>query len=409
MSGFVDISQETTPATPAVGVVTPFVEQTSSRIAAIDETGTKTYLMQRTARNFIMNAALMYWQRSTAATPATYMTVSNTTGRTYIADGVGVTNQNASASMKRVDTISAAESGLQARYYAQIRKDTNAGKVVLSLPLIGDKSFPLRGKFVRVRVLMRSISGSGFNTMRLGLLALSSSGTVDSIPATFVSAFGATSTDPTWGTNLSALTPTVVDTVATGGGTQSVVGTGVNCTLSGAWQRFSAVFQVPAGTKNLIMVIWSDGQGSINDEFAFAEPMLTEGQEVRDYIPADPMADLEECWQQYFKTFALDSPPVQNAGADSGEFQWTNTVTTTGTNRSPSFRYPVQMRATPTQTFFNPSAANATIRDETAGGDTGSNAVVGNAATGFRLTYTGNAGGAVGGLAGVHFTAEAGL
>jgi hypothetical protein len=391
---------ESAPSTPSSGV-TEWVEQNTLRPASKDSAGVTTYMMQRIVQNMAINGAFAWWQRQASGT---YTTYSNTSGRAIWADRFGITNENASVQTKRVDSVASAESGLNARYYASIKKTTSNGKIVVSHVLSADTSFPLRSRYVRVSARLRTLTGTSAQTMRIGLLALSSSGTADTMPATFVSSFGATSTDPTWGTNLSAIVPTSAEA---NGGTCVISGSGLTCTLTGAWQRFGGSFLIPVGTQNLVVVIFTDGQVTATDEYGLAEVQVTEGQEVRDWITDDQTSDLLRCQRYYFKTFLDGTAPAQSVGADTGEWTWTNGIAGAGANHSPAFRYAVPMRSTPTLTFYNPSAANALIRDETAGGDSSANTTSSSNANGFRLNYTGNAGGIVGGVSGVHFTADA--
>jgi hypothetical protein len=68
------------------------------------------------------------------------------------------------------------------------------------------------------------------------------------------------------------------------------------------------------------------------------------------------------------------------------------------------------MRASPTVTTFNPSAANAQVRWESgATGDTTATATANLNTETVDITATGNAGAAVGDALGVHLTVDAGI
>lgn len=117
---------------------------------------------------------------------------------------------------------------------------------------------------------------------------------------------------------------------------------------------------------------------------------------------------LDDCQQYYWKTFPTATAPVQNAGVDTGYLQWM-AVKTTGSNII-SFHFPVEMRAVPLLTLFNPVALNNDIRDFTAGGGTDvPNNAVGNLTTkSFSLDATPPGGtGAVGDIFGVHVVGNA--
>lgn len=398
-TGYLTVNAETAPSTPGAAQARPYLELTTLRPAILNGRGETIYQCDRQPPSLLTNGGLVNWQAHTANAFAA-ATYSSTGGRAHFADFFTITNENASVQASRIDTIAAAEAGLPARYYARIKKITNAGKIEIATVLPGDLAFSLRGQIVRVTWYLRTVTGSSAVTMRLGLLALSSSGTVDTMPATFVSAHGATSVDPTWGTNLAAITPLTGfnSTAATGGAT---------CTLSAGWTAFSATFLVPAGTQNLVGVIWSDGQIAINDEFGFGGVMLTLGAELAEYVPKDPVQDFEGCQRQYQTTFLPGTAPVQAAGVNTGEWTWTNGFAAALGNHSPQYRYPVPMRASPTLTTFNPASASAEVRDETAAADCTAKAVASATAAGFRVDYTGAAGSVVGGVAGLHFTADA--
>jgi hypothetical protein len=114
---------------------------------------------------------------------------------------------------------------------------------------------------------------------------------------------------------------------------------------------------------------------------------------------------LLRCKRHFWKTFLYGTAPVTNAGVGTGELQAAAGKTTLG-GIFP--RNPVSMRATPSVITFNPAAANAAIRDETAPGDTTGTAVANATTEGFQVTATGGIG-AAGNTLGVHLTADAGI
>lgn len=113
---------------------------------------------------------------------------------------------------------------------------------------------------------------------------------------------------------------------------------------------------------------------------------------------------------RYFKTFSPGTAPATNAGANTGEFQFPATVAGAGTQISPRLVFPNQMDVgNGTVTYFNPSAANAVCRDETAAGDGGAVTTANQNANGINITCAGNAGTAAGNLMGVHVTVDSNL
>jgi len=394
------LAKTTVPNTPTANLADIYYDTSDLRMKYVDEFGGIYALSQADwGENLLINGGFELAQRQA---PGTLTTYSNTTGRTYGADRWGMTNENASIQYQRIDSNAATETNLNARMYGKFKKLTSAGKMIISQVIEGTNCAPLRGRTVRFQCKMRySVAAS--MTVRLGIVYLTSAGTIDTMPATFVSAFGAVGTDPTWGTNLTAIAPTLLD-----GGT--LVGSGMNCVLTANWVRYSATFTIPSTAKNVIAVIWTNGQPAANDELNIAEIGLYDGNETMDWTPRPIWQIIQSCQRYYCKTFAIDTAPVQNAGINTGEFKFTAGIIAAGAERSPSFRYPVTMRATPvTLTAYNPAVANAQVRDETASTDCTAQAFVGANDSSLGVTCTGSATTIVGGLLGVHISLDAEL
>lgn len=115
---------------------------------------------------------------------------------------------------------------------------------------------------------------------------------------------------------------------------------------------------------------------------------------------------LANCQRYFQKSFAYGTAPAQNVGSDTGEFIYIAHAAGAVAQRSPTFPYPVVMRAAPTLTTYNPNAANAQVRDRTAAADCSATATA-SYDRGFRAAATGAAGTAVGNLLCVHWTATA--
>lgn len=387
------------PATPAAGKTRDYTDSADKRRKYIDENGVISIMTNWDWKeNLLINGDFTLAQRQAAATLTTY---SNTTGRTYAADRWGITNENASVQYQRVDSISATETNLNARYYGRFKKITSAGKIVVSQVLEGTNSSPLRGRTVRFQAKMR-FSVAGSMTVRLGLIYLTSSGTTDTIPATFVSAFGAASTDPTWGTNLTALAPVTVD-----GG--SISGNGMTCVLTSSWVRYSATFSIPSSAKNVLAVIWTNGQPAANDELNITEAGLYDGAEIMDWTPRLFPQELGLCQRYYVKTFPWDTAPVQNGGTGGAITGILGKAGATALAALLTWRFPVNMRGTPaTNTSYNPSAANAQIRQTTGtAADLTATALSAANETAINCSGTGAGTGAVGDGVAVHISCDA--
>jgi hypothetical protein len=190
--------------------------------------------------NYVRNAGFWFAQRQAPGTATTY---SNTSGRAISADGWGITNENASAQYARTDTQNAPQTGLQGRFYGSFTKISSTGKLVASQVIEGTDTNALRGRTVRVQCRMKGIVAA-MQTVRLGLVQLNSFGTIDALPATFISAFGANGTDPTLGTNLAYILPK--DSNADNA---TISGNAASCAVTTAWQRYGALFDVPSNAR----------------------------------------------------------------------------------------------------------------------------------------------------------------
>lgn len=352
-----------TPSTPAANFSTLYVDTVDMRRKEIDDKGTKNVLTPMGWRdnNIIINGEFDYAQRQV---PGTLTTYSNTTGRTYAADRWGMTNENASIQFQRIDTSSATEVNLNARFYGKYKKITGVGKMFISQVIESGNIMHLRGRTVRVQAKLRCSVASAMN-VRLGLIQLANAGTIDAIPATFLSAFGAVGTDPTPGTNLAYIAPNASPT----GDGGTINGNALDCALTVNWVRFSATFTVPSNCKNLVMGIWTNGQPAVNDELNISEVGIYEGHEIRDWFPRIQGDQFARCQRYYQKTFAPDTTPAQNGGVSGalrGQVAIAGAVATSSTIQ---WRFVIPMFKTPTLTFYNPSAANAFLRNIGAGTD----------------------------------------
>lgn len=386
------------PEAPASGYMREFADSTALQMKAIDPNGVVSTLAQVIKPNLLANGGFDLAQRQT---PATLTTYSDTSGRTYTADRWSITNENASVQYARVDIATSPETGVSARYQGRFKKITNAGKMVIAQVVEDTDSIACRSKTLRLQVRMKYAVASSM-TVRIGLLYLTSAGTLDSLPATFVSAFGAAGVDPTWGTNLTALTPATVDNA-------TISGAGATCVLTSIWARYGATFNVPATAKNLVAVVWTNGQPAANDELYLTEASLTIGAEIVDWAPDPVQVNLARCQRYYQKTFAVDTAPASAVGVNSGEFKFNATLAAAVAGRSPSYPFRVTMRTTPSVATYNPAAAGVEIRDETAAADCTVTTAVSGSDGSIAFTFTGNAGTTVGGLLGVHLAANAEL
>lgn len=391
-----------TPSTPASGKIALYADGNDKRLHIIDDAGIISAVSQSPVkRNLLINGGFAFAQRQV---PTTLTTYSNTTGRAYSADRWGGTNENASFQFQDVDAIAAPETNLVSRFYGRFKKITSPGKMVISQVIEGQEVASLRGRVVRLQCKMRYTVAASM-VVRLGLFQLTSAGTVDTMPATFISAFGAAATDPTFGTNLSAITPITTEN----GASENQGKVGVTCTLTAAWVRYSASFLVPTDCKNLIAVVWTRDLPAANDELNITEAGLYDGPEITDWTPVLHTHELTACRRYYQKTFPSLTAPAQSAGVAGNLRGGVAIAGAVATSSVLQWRFPIQMRAAPTITFFNPSAANAFLRNIARSTDASATTAASTTLDGTDINATGLAAWTVGDQIGVHMTADAEL
>jgi hypothetical protein len=248
------------------------------------------------------------------------------------------------------------------------------------------------------------MKGTASQTVRLGFVQLNASGTLDTLPATFISAAGANGTDPTLGTNLAYIAPTAGIT----GDNCTLNGNAYDCSVTTAWQRFGGVFAFPANARNALPCVWTNAQLTATNGFSMSQASLTDGQEIQTWCPLSYEQEFERVMRIFYKTFNVDQQPVTNLGVNTGEFKFQCVVGAAAAFAGVGVRYPIPQRAAATTlTLFNPGAANAQIRNVTDGADGTVSAVTADGEQGCWLNGTSSAAAAAGEHLAVHLTADA--
>lgn len=154
----------------------------------------------------------------------------------------------------------------------------------------------------------------------------------------------------------------------------------------------------------------TNGVDSTANDFRLALVKIEPGVIATPYILED-FAQLKSTCQRYFwKSFPYATAPATGVGINtSGILRFNAVVAGAASNRLPTVYLPTRMRVSPTITFFNPAAANAQVRDATAGGDCSATAVGVGSETSLMINTTGNAATAVNNNLQVHATASAEL
>jgi hypothetical protein len=254
-------------------------------------------LIRSAGYNYLINGGMDLFQRQT---PGTLTTIA---ADKYGPDRWRVCQENASVLVGRTDTLGAAESGLVARYYAVIQKGVSTGKMLACQPVEGVNTQPLQSRTVTLQCKLKIPSGTA--TLRLGIFYLTSSGTIDTIPASIVSAWNANSTDPTLGTNLSYQAVAAIPAGAQG----SISGNAVSCAITTAWQVFAGTFVLPSNCKNILLAIWTDSQFAVNNNFDISEICLYDGAELRTWMPRLSATEIHLAQRFFEKSYEIDLIP----------------------------------------------------------------------------------------------------
>ncbi len=405
------LTRTATPSTPAADKVNVYVDTADRKLKTIDDNGVINVLVNDGLqdRNIITNGGFSVQQRTAVASTA-IAGLSATTRAGQVADRWAVNSSVASnLNWAQIDTGGAPELGLTCRFYGSIISASAGKKVLLSQVIINSEMAHLRGQKVRVSVKTAQKVGAEAQTLKLGLLQLTSAGTVDTMPSPFLSAFSTvTGTDPAWGTNLSPIAPDASPTPENG----TVVGNFVNFTSTLAWKRVSGVFTVPTNARNLVVVLFADATGGATDNLSIAEFQLTQGLEIVEYREPPIAETLLRCQRFFCKSFPLSVVPtggVAVATGGNGEVGVIGRAAATALAAVIQIRFPVRMQRTPTITLFAPVAAGSApyrINGTTPAIQT-SPATTGLLDMGAVVTATGDANGAIGDMVGVHYAAEA--
>jgi hypothetical protein len=356
-------------------------------------------------RSLLRNGAFRIVRRQVPGTLTTYSSVG---GRIVTADGWDVSNENASVQFRRVDKETAAEVGVSERFHGEWTKLTATGKFLVCQALESRDVIGLRGRTIRVQLKARAIvTGAPF-----AIALVSWSGAVDTLSraaAGFVTAWGANGVAPTLAANYAYVGPTAG---RAGDNCTAVPGGGYLATLTTTWQRFGGSFTVPAGAKNLLVVVYSLNQVAAASGLALAEVSLTPGEAIVDWSPIPFQSDLDACARHYSKSFALETAPAQNAGVATGAVSTTVTkAAAVALAATWHVRHATELRAVPTVVLFGPGSATAQARRITgaAAADQAATAIANNTAKSLDITCTGDALGVVGDQVVIHFTADAEL
>jgi hypothetical protein len=390
-----------TPAAPAAGKMNIYLDTADGKVKTIDSNGIISALPLDGWRDrpVLYNSGFEFAQRQAPGTLTTYSLIG---GRTLTADRWWISNENTSVQYVRVDTGSAPETGHGSRFYGSFSKLTNTGKFSFGQMLMSASTHHMRGSRCRVQFNLKASTNTD---VRLGLIQLTSAGTIDGPPAGaggHITAYGANGVDPTLGTALAYIAPAA--NTADGG---TISGNAMTCSLTTSWKRFSCCFDLPTDFKNLSVAVWTNNQVAAGVVVSAGEAGLYEGPEIRsNFVQYSSLLEYLRIQKYYAKTFPLDVLPVQNGGVTGALRGGVAIGGAVATSSVMQWRFPVPMKSTPNLAYFNPSAANAFVRNVARGTDATVTASANATPTCVDINATGLAAWTAGDLIMVHVVAE---
>lgn len=274
--------------------------------------------------NWLMNGGFNLAQRQA---PGTLTTISDSA---YGPDRWKTTRENADLQYIRQDASS--ESGLVSPYYGQFRKITNAGKFLICQPLEYLDTLKFRGKSVNFQLQMKASSSK---TIKTAIVELQSGGTANTIPS-LVSSWNADGTDPTLGTNL------------------ATIGTPSTCSVTTSWQTFQFTGTFPASSKNLLLMVWTNADFSVNDTLSLAEAGLYFGTTIRSWVPRHISQEIALCQRYYEKSYNLDVAP-----GTASNYLGVHYFVASSTKFDETIEFKVRKRAAPTITVYSPATGTS--------------------------------------------------
>lgn len=189
--------------------------------------------------------------------------------------------------------------------------------------------------------------------------------------------------------------------------------TGVSATTPSAatWTDMSPLtVTVGSSCNNLIVFIWTEGTAAQNVTLDIGKVRLVPGGYKGDILIPTFADVLAVSMRFYQKSFNYTTAPAQNAGTPTGEYVFLSAATGATSTQTPYIQLHPFMRSTPSSlTTYNPSAANAQIRNATDSADFTGTTTGTLSESGFTILGTGNAGLAVNEILKVHWAVDAEL
>ncbi|HHT9129278.1 MAG TPA: hypothetical protein ACFYEC_00245 [Candidatus Brocadiaceae bacterium] len=327
-------------------------------------------------KNFITNGDFQIWQAGTSFTGLVFGPPV-----TYVADMWEADGEAAAIAF----SVTRQAAGTPGRFVARVQRD--AGSATVGTPVISWSSpiatvAGIAGNYLTISFKARAGANYSATGGLLGVVMYTGTGATDE---SFFFGGGGFTGNATVLTAFPALTATLDSYTFT---TPAPVGATVT--------QLAVQFYFPTTV----------GVAGANDYFDVTDVQVELGQAATPFNRPSFNESLAACQYLYYKTFAYATVPAQNVGATTGEFIFPATRVAAVVNFSNSFVFPAPLAINPTITFYNPAAANAEARDESAAGDCTVTSTYNKTSSSFNVITTGNAGTVVGNALGVHFVAD---
>lgn len=171
------------------------------------------------------------------------------------------------------------------------------------------------------------------------------------------------------------------------------------------WVDFEATGTVSSSCNNIVVFLWTEGTAAQNVTLSMANCGLIRGSAApAAHAPRQFTYELTLCQRYYAKSFALDTTPAQSVGLNNAHFA----EQYLGGGLSQELAqvvFPVVMRAAPSVTLYNPSAANAEVRSAVIAADCTATTLYTIAERNLRIVTTNAAGSVAGQVNIVHWSA----
>lgn len=320
------------------------------------------------------------WQRGAGASASISVAASTTA---YTVDGCYLATGTGQASTVSASTSTAPASNRSATAFRNSGQ-TGTAQITFGCPLDSDEIALARTNYVTLSFW--SAAGANFSSVSGSFTANLMCGTGS--PAKQVSGYA---------------------------GQTTVATTSQSLTLGGGWTRFqvTSAAVVPSNcTQMEVQWTWSPtGTAGANDWIGFDSVQLevVSGPQAvaSPFQSIDFGTQLRMAQRHYTKTFPYGTAPAQNAGVAGALSMLDSVVATVSTYAD--WRFPMQMRANPSVTSFNPSATNANCRDATGAADRTVTVDPDTTLSADHVPFTCAAGGSAGNRVYLHATADAGI